>query len=54
MVNNWSKLVLDCEAVGSDKLSDRSHSGDKLGHVEGDLVENLKDSERMILGIILL
>ena len=42
MVNSWSKLALNCEAIGSNKLSDLSRSGGKLGHVDNDLVQGLK------------
>ena len=41
MVNNRSKLALNFEAVGSDKLSDLSRSGVKLGHVDVNLVKVL-------------
>ena len=33
-------------------ISDLSRVSGKLGHVDGDLVEGLKESERMILGIM--
>ena len=37
MVNNRIKLSLKCKAVGSDKFRNLSRSGDKLGHLDGDL-----------------
>ena len=52
MVNNWSKLALNCETFGSDKLSDLSCSGGKMGHVDGDLVEVNRKVSFVILRIV--
>ena len=52
MVNNRSKLALNCEVAESDNLSNLSRSGSKLGHIDDDLVEGLKENKRMILEII--
>ena len=41
MANNRNKLVLNYKAVEYDKLSNLSHIGGKLGHVDDDLVKGL-------------